>query len=160
MRFPMLLLGLTLAALAAPSPAIARAAWPPWLSIEAPVNPFDPSTRGAVMLVHVRLREGAAKLSELGGTAEGIVHGQRRSVRLRFDGTSLPGVFALRRQWPEEGTWLVQVTFAHTTAIVTLDGEGNLASVRVPTRPSRGYPIPRPVGAAEIDSVLAIAARP
>ena len=158
MRFPMLLLGLTLAT--APSPAVARAAWPPWLSIEAPVNPFDPSTKDAVMLVHVRLREGTASASRLAGTAEGIVRGRRRSVQLRFDTTALPGVFALRRQWPAEGTWLVRVTFAHTTAIVTLDGIGNVASVRVPTRQAQGHPIPRPVGPAEIDSVLALAARP
>jgi hypothetical protein len=52
------------------------------------------------------------------------------------------------------------VTFARTTAIVTLDGDGNLASVRVPTRLSQGHPIPRPVGPAEIDSALALAARP
>jgi len=159
MRLPLLLLGLALAAAAAPT-SVAHAAWPPWLSIEAPVNPYDPSTRDAVMLVHVRLREGTAALSGLAGTAEGVVRGQRRSVRLRFDTTAVPGVFGLRRQWPDEGTWLVRVTFAHTTAIVTLDGDGNLASVRVPTRLAQGHPIPRPVDRAEIDSVLALAARP
>jgi len=158
MRLPVLLLGLTLAA--APSPAAARAAWPPWLSIESPVNPFDPSSKDAVMLVHVRLREGTATVSGLAGAAEGIVGGRRQSVQLRFDTTAVPGVFALRRQWPAEGTWLVRVTFAHTTAIVTLDGNGNLASVRVPTRLAQGHPIPRPVGPAEIDSLLALAARP
>jgi hypothetical protein len=160
MRPPTLLLGLTLAASAAASPPALRAEWPAWLSIEAPVNPFDPTTRGAVLLVHVRLPEAAAALSGLAGTAEGVVHGRRQSVPLRFDTTGQPGVFALRRQWPAEGAWVVRVTFARTTALATLDRDGNLASVRVPTRLTRGQPIPRAVDAAEIDSVLALAARP
>lgn len=160
MRTPMLLLGVTLATAAGASAAPAHAKWPAWLSIEAPANPFDPSTRGAVMLVHVMLHQGTAAVSDLSGTAEGLVRGRRRSLQLHFDATTQPGVFAVRRQWPDEGAWLVRVTFAQTTAIATLDRDGNLASVRVPTQLAQGQPIPRPVAAAEIDSALALAGRP
>src|SRR4051812_3403244 len=92
------------------------AKWPPWISIESPVNPFDPSARGAAMLVHAMFREGVSKVSDVSGTAEGLVNGVRRTIPLRFDTTSRPGVFALRRQWPAEGTWLVRIALAQTTA--------------------------------------------
>jgi hypothetical protein len=133
--------------------------WPPWLSIESPVNPFDPSTRGAVLLAHATFREGQAQLSDLSGTAEGIVNGARRSITLRFDTTGRPNVFALRRQWPTEGTWLLRIALKQTTAIVTLDQNGGVASVRVPTQLAGGNQIPRIVGAREIDSTLAEAAK-
>jgi len=134
--------------------------WPPWLSIEAPVNPFDADARGAVLLVHTAVREGRTSVADLSGSAEGLVRGARRSVPLRFDATSRPDVYAVRRQWPTDGTWLLRITLLrHTTALVTLDGAGNVASATVPTRMSSGMALPRPVGAAEIDSALAIAAR-
>jgi hypothetical protein len=133
--------------------------WPPWLSIESPVNPFDPSTRGAVLLAHASFREGRAQLSDLGGTAEGILNGARRSITLHFDTTGRPNVFALRRQWPTEGTWLLRIALKQTTAIVTLDQNGGVASVRVPTQLAGGNQIPRIVGAREIDSTLAEAAK-
>lgn len=134
--------------------------WPPWLSIEAPVNPFDADARGAVLLVHTAVREGRTSVADLSGSAEGIVRGARRSVPLRFDATSRPDVYAVRRQWPTEGTWLLRITLLHnTTALVTLDDAGNVASTRVPTRMSSGIALPRPVAASEIDSALALAAR-
>jgi hypothetical protein len=133
--------------------------WPPWLSIESPVNPFDPSTRGAVLLAHASFREGRAQLSDLGGTAEGILNGARRSITLHFDTTGRPNVFALRRQWPAEGTWLLRIALKQTTAIVTLDRNGSVASVRVPTELTSGNQIPRLVSTKEIDSTLAEVAK-
>ena len=133
--------------------------WPPWLSIESPVNPFDPTTRGAILLAHATFREGQAQLSDLGGTAEGIVNGARRSITLRFDTTGRPNVFALRRQWPADGVWLLRITLRQTTAVVTLDRSGGVASVRVPTELASGSQIPRAVSAKEIDSTLAEVAK-
>jgi hypothetical protein len=68
-------------------------------------------------------------------------------------------VFALRRQWPQQGNWLIRVSLENTTAIVTLDAEGNVAAVRVPTHLVQGQPLPRPVTSQEIDSTLALSAR-
>jgi hypothetical protein len=87
------------------------------------------------------------------------VNGARRSITLRFDTTGRPNVFALRRQWPTEGTWLLRIALKQTTAIVTLDQNGGVASVRVPTQLAGGNQIPRIVGAREIDSTLAEAAK-
>jgi hypothetical protein len=159
MRAPILGLGLTLVAATTAFALPAVLKWPPWLSIESPTNPYDPATRGAVMLVHCRTHDGEVKVSDLTGSAEGIDNGRRRSIPLRFEATPQSGVFAVQRQWPEEGTWLIRVTLARTTAIVTLDSVGNVASVRIPTDVVRGQPIPRAVGAREIDSTLALAAR-
>jgi hypothetical protein len=130
--------------------------WPPWISIESPVNPFDPAAHGAAMLVHAAFREGQAQLSDLSGSAEGLVNGVRRTIPLRFDSTDRPNVFALRQQWPADGAWLLRIALRSTTAIVTLDEHGNFASVRVPTEltPSRDA-IPRVVSSREIDSTLA-----
>ena len=148
---------LAFASAAAARPAVVR--WPPWLSIESPVNPFDRDSRGAVLLVHAATREGVPAVADLNGSAQGIVNGARRSVPIRFDTTSRPGVFAVRKQWPSEGTWLLQISLQHTTAIVVLDRDGSVASVRVPTQAQGGNQVPRAVAAAEIDSTLAAAAR-
>jgi hypothetical protein len=155
---PLIALLLVLASATVTSAAALK--WPPWLSIEAPVNPFDPDARGAVLLVHAAVREGRTSVADLSGSAEGLVRGVRRSVPLRFDATSRPDVYAVRRQWPSDGTWLLRITLLrNTTALVTLDGAGNVASTHVPTRMNSGLALPRPVGAAEIDSALALAAR-
>jgi hypothetical protein len=154
---PVAVLALATATAAFATPASAK--WPPWLSIESPVNPFDPTARGAALLVHAVFREGQAQLSDVSGTAEGLVNGVRRSITLRFDSTGRPGVFAVRRQWPSDGSWLLRIALQHTTAIVTLDRAGNVASVRVPTALASGNQIPRPVDAKEIDSTLAEVAR-
>jgi hypothetical protein len=153
---PATLLALGMATAAFTAPAVVK--WPPWLSIESPVNPFDPTSRGAVLLVHAVFREGQVQLSDLSGTAEGMVAGSRRSITLRFDTTGRPGVFAVRRQWPSDGAWLLRIALQHTTAIVTFDRSGSVASVRVPTELASGNPIPRPVAPREIDSTLAQAA--
>jgi len=155
---PLITLALIFASTTVTSAAALK--WPPWLSIEAPVNPFDADARGAVLLVHAAVREGRTSIVDLSGSAEGLVHGARRSVPLRFDATSRPDVYAVRRQWPSDGTWILRITLLrNTTALVTLDGAGNVAATRVPTRMNSGIALPRAVGAAEIDSALALAAR-
>jgi hypothetical protein len=159
MRASILGLGLTLVAATAAFAAPALAKWPPWLSIEAPANPFDPATRGAVMLVHGMVHDGVVTVSDLSGSAEGMENGRRRSIALRFDTTPVPGVFAVRRQWPDRGNWVIRITLARTTALVTLDSAGNVASVQVPTELVKGQPLPRAVSASEVDSTLALAAR-
>jgi hypothetical protein len=132
---------------------------PAWLSIESPVNPYDQTTRGDVLLVHAMLHNGDAKVADLTGRAEGLVNGARRSVMLRFDPTSQPNVFGLTRQWPSEGTWIIRISLRETTAIVTFDRTGAVASALVPTTRSSGIPLPRAVPESEIDSTLTAAAR-
>jgi hypothetical protein len=157
-------IGLTLAvvtaAVATPTRTAARKQ-PPWVSVESPANPYDPTTRNAAFLVHALLRENTPATHEVVATAEGLVGGVRKTVPLRIDTTSQPGVFAVVKQWPTEGTWLLRISLYNTSALVTVDRSGNIASVTVPTTPATGSTmlLPRAVTAREIDAMLASAAR-
>lgn len=160
----------SLAALVAAAPSSSRNAsfavnafkWPPWLSVEYPVNPYDRANRDALLLVHAAMRDGVPKTQDISGSAEGIVTGERRSIALQFDATSQPGVFALRRQWPATGDWILRITLAKsTTALVSLGRTGAVTSVDVPMQTGSGSSYPRAVASREIDSALAVlASRP
>jgi hypothetical protein len=146
---------LALIALTAAAPA--RAKWPPWLSFESPVNPYDRSLDGSVLLIHAATHDGVPTISDVSGAAEGIVTGARRSIALKLDPTSRAGVFAVRKQWPAEGTWLLRISLYETTALVSLDASGRISGVNIPSTFAEGRPIPRPVAAREIDSTLRVA---
>ena len=130
---------------------------PPWISIETPPNPFDPSSRGAFLMVHT-FHHGDVVASGVNGTAEGIVSGARRSIPLVFDTTSRRGTYALRKQWPTDGTWMLVINTGGqaqgVTALVELSPQGDVGSVRVPTRRSGGWDLPQQVSARDIDAAL------
>ena len=145
-----------------------RAAFgPPWISIEYPPSPYDRVSREALLLVHSYHHFTPVGLP-VSGTAEGLVNGQRRSVRLEFQPTSHAGVFALRKQWPSEGAWVLSLAVTqgegeHNTAgaLVTLDAEGRVARVDVPLRQVLGFEVktPRRVTSAEVEAALRERAR-
>jgi hypothetical protein len=133
---------------------------PPWISIEYPVNPHDQSMRGAMLLVHV-FHHSTPTAYPIEGTAEGIVNGERRSIKLKFTETARPAVYGLSRQWPTEGVWTLVIKMSPgdqgtdvASAVVELGPQGEIASVRVPTREERGWTIPTDVSMAEIDRAL------
>src|SRR4030095_2459468 len=98
-------------ALIASSFALAAAApvfGPPWISIETPPNPFDATSRGAFLVVHT-YHHGDVVASGVTGTAEGVVSGARRTIQLAFDTTSRRGTYALRKQWPNDGIWMLVI---------------------------------------------------
>jgi hypothetical protein len=135
-------------------------AGPPWISIEYPANPYDSASRGAYLLVHA-FHHGTPVNFPVSGTAEGIVSGARRTVSLEFRPTSRPGVYALSKQWPNDGTWtlLLAVTQGEgegnaVKAVVELAENGDVASVRVPTRMQGNYRIPAPVAMSDIEASL------
>ena len=143
---------------AAPSPLVAG---PPWVSIEYPVNPFDRSTRGAHLLVHA-FHHGTPVQYPVTGTAEGVVAGERRTITLRFEATSRPGVYALRKQWPSEGAWTLVINVTQSEAdasgvaqaLVELSPGGSVAAVQVPTRRSGEFDFPRRLSAEEIERAV------
>lgn len=131
---------------------------PPWISIEYPANPLDQSTRGAYLLVHA-FHHGAPIQAPVRGTAEGLVNGERKSVTLRFETTTRPGVYALRKQWGDTGVWslviaVVQGENDNAEALVELAADGSISSVRVPTRREREWTIPRKITAQEVEQSL------
>ena len=130
---------------------------PPWISIETPPNPYDPASRGAFLVVHT-FHHGDIVASGVTGTAEGIVAGARRSVRLAFDTTSRRGSYALRKQWPTDGVWMLVINTGGqaqgVTALVELGAQGDVAGVRVPTRKNGQWEVPQQVTARDIDAAL------
>jgi hypothetical protein len=156
----------TVALMAADSAASARAAvsGPPWISIETPVNPYDATTKDAYLLVHA-FHHGTPVAVPVSGTAEGIVNGERRSVKLEFTSTSRAGAFALKKQWGDAGIWtLVIAVHQHDSdaaqALVEVGADGEVARVQVPTRVGeRNFRFPRELSAQEMDAALRLRAR-
>ena len=130
----------------------------PWISIESPVNPYDASTRGALMLVHT-FRHGSPMDMGMAGRAEGLIDGQRRSVALELRKASNAGTYAVSKQWESKGVWTLVITASPTDhgpgeqiqAVVEVSGDGDVGKVSVP-RTAQGAL--RTVAAAEIDRGL------
>ena len=137
-------------------PALAKG--PPWISIELPVNPYDQSMRGAFLLVH-SFHHGTAMGYIVIGTAEGIVNGERRSVKLEFAPTGREGVYALRQTWGQEGTWTLVIKANQgpddaATAVVDLGPDGAVAAIRVPTMQRGQWTVPALVSLSDVDTAL------
>lgn len=152
------LAGLFAALVAIPATPTSALAGPPWISIELPANPYDQSTRGAFLLVHA-FHHGTPVGFPVEGTAEGLVNGERRSVKLEFTPTSRSGVYALKRMWPTEGTWtlvikVIQGESDAATAVVELGADGDVIAVRVPTDRRGGWTVPAGVSMDDIDGAL------
>jgi hypothetical protein len=146
------------ALLLASLPAVARAG-PPWISIELPANPWEPTTRGAFLVVHA-YHHGTPMAAPISGTAEGIVNGQRKSLPLSFEKTSRSGVFALRNQWGNAGRWVLVITVSQgdsdgdlAQAVVEI-ADGQVTRVTVPTSAQHEGRFPRRATRAEIESAL------
>ena len=119
---------IALASVLAMSP---KPAGPPWISIEYPPSPYDASTRDAFLLVHA-FHHGTPMNFPVEGTAEGIVAGARKSVPLTFARTSRVGVYALRKQWPADGQWVLSLAVTQegdtkAGALVELGQRGEVA---------------------------------
>ena len=137
------------------APALAG---PPWISIELPANPYDQSTRGAFLLVHA-FHHGKPVGYIVTGTAEGFVNGERQSVKLQFTETAREGVYALKRMWPNEGTWTLVIRANQgpgdaATAVVDLGADGEVTAIRVPMMQRGAWTVPAPVSLGDIDAAL------
>ena len=148
---------IAIAACAVALSAAAPSFGPPWISIETPPNPYDAASRGAFLLVHT-FHHGDLVASGVTGTAEGIVAGARRSVPLTFDATSRKGSYALRKQWPADGLWMLVINTGGqaqgVTALVDIDASGEAGRVRVPTRRSGQWELPVQVTSSDVTAAL------
>jgi hypothetical protein len=151
-------LPLAVAVLLAAAVATPAAAHPPWVSIELPANPYDGPSREAYLIVHAYPGPAATHVT-VTGTAEGIVNGERRTIRLDLVPVGANGRYAVRKVWPDQGVWVLRFTLdkgdAVATALVGIGGKGEVSFVHVPTGP-RGYP--RAVADAEISQMLRLLA--
>lgn len=147
-------LNIPLAVPSSPAPVVG----PPWISIEYPVNPYDATTKDAFLVVHA-FHHGDPTAFPVSGTAEGLVNGQRQSIKLEFQQASRTGEFALRKQWPDQGTWtlvigVMQGPEDRVTAIVDLGRDGQVARVNVPTRKEGSWTVPAKVAMTDVDKSL------
>ncbi len=80
-----------------------------WLTV---YSPGAPVARGIPDTALVVAAEGCHNPADakMQGTAEGMIDGKRQSIALKFTPTSKPGVYAVKKQWPAEGNWVVSVS--------------------------------------------------
>ena len=133
---------------------------PPWISIETPANPYDAASRGAFLLVHA-FHHGTPVSFPVSGRAEGIVKGERKTISLALRPTSRPGVYALHKQWTDDGVWTLVLSVTQgegegntVSAVVDLGTNGQVASVDVPTVMRNNYRVPAPVSMAGVEAGL------
>jgi hypothetical protein len=88
--------------------------------------------------------------AQIGGTAEGLVKGARRSVVLKVASGARPSVYAVYQNWPAEGDWVVNLkgTCANASAgaVVPIGPKGFI-------RESSKF-FPRPATDAEVETAL------
>ena len=133
---------------------------PPWIAIETPANPYDAASRGAFLLVHA-FHHGTPVGLPVSGNAEGIVKGERKTISLALKPTSRPGVYALHKQWADDGVWTLVLSVTQgsgegntVSAVVELGTNGQVASVDVPTVMRNNYRVPAPVSMANVEAGL------
>ncbi|MGA3077950.1 MAG: hypothetical protein ABSG56_30265 [Bryobacteraceae bacterium] len=81
------------------------------------------------------------------GQAEGIVNGKRQSMSLELTPTEKPGTYAVRRQWPAEGKWVLIFS--------GMSGERHTYTLVDPAAGERNPRMTmRPVTAEEIEAAL------
>ena len=98
------------------------------LSVESASATSTHKTKDAVLFVQTYGCHTPADAA-VTATAEGVVNGERRSLPLElvYDST---GVYALKQQWPSEGTWVLAITGEYngltSTLIVDLGPNGKV----------------------------------
>jgi hypothetical protein len=88
-----------------------------------------------------------------------MVKGERVSRTLEFARSSRTGVYALRKQWSDDGLWTLLISVKQgprdsVTAVVEVARDGHVASVRVPTERRDGWDIPKAVSMRDVDAEL------
>ena len=125
----------------------------PWISIEAPVNPYDQATRGSLMLVHT-FHHGTKVDLPLVGKAEGLVDGERKSVALTMTKSAQVGTRGVRNEWGSKGIWTVLLTASEggnsIQAVAEINADGSVGKISMPSKNGR----PHLLSVSEVDQGL------
>ncbi len=120
-----------------------------FLQLGNPQATQEAQKTGAVLTVKATGCHDPAK-AKLTATAIGLVNGERREVPLKVTPLSEAGMFAISRDWPREGKWVIQLVARNdeqfTNTLVAADASG------VDRYRSRNDM--RPFAAADIDAML------
>jgi hypothetical protein len=127
------------------------------IAVSVPERPFERGSKDPVLLVET-LECRQAKDLRVEGTAEGVLKGKRRSVKLDIAKGKAPGLFEVRSQWPSDGVWVLVFTataWNHSrSVIVSLAPNGGFDSVSSSTE-SVGF-----IGLKEIHQLRGKATKP
>jgi len=82
------------------------------LSVEQVSTSPEARAHHAVLLAHITSCADPEK-STVTATAEGIVNGKRTTIPLKVVKLAEPGAFAVTREWPQEGDWVVRLVATH-----------------------------------------------
>jgi hypothetical protein len=84
----------------------------------------------------------------LTGTAIGVIDGQKQTIQLKIDALSDPGTYALTRQWPDKGRWVLEFVAKDQGRITsTLVGAGPGGIERETAKMGMHEPLPEEVAA-------------
>ncbi len=125
------------------------------LEVQAPPE-SDPELQNAAMVVRTY---GCRQPSDADVTAsaEGLVAGKRQSVKLDLVATS-KGVYAINKQWPSEGHWVVTITGSYnghtSSALVRLGPNGKIQVAGGSKKYKPVQIVARKLSAEEIDAAL------
>jgi hypothetical protein len=93
------------------------------LQVGPPVAGNAPLAKNAVFVVRPGDCPDPAA-AQITARAEGLVDGRRRTVPLSINALPTPGVHAVKKEWPDDGAWIVNVVVAcagkTSGALVTL----------------------------------------
>ncbi|MGA8030557.1 MAG: hypothetical protein WB992_25720 [Bryobacteraceae bacterium] len=98
------------------------------LQIGKPSSNVEAQSKNAVLVVHGYACHDPEKTT-VTATAEGIVNGKRESIPLKLITLSDQSSYALTRQWPADGKWIIALTEANPkfngqpSVIVKVDGD-------------------------------------
>ena len=118
-------------------------------TLGSPVAAQDFRAKGAAFVIRTEGCADPAK-PEVSATAEGVVKGSRKSLKLTVAPMSKPGIYAVYQGWPPEGDWVVNLNGtcaeAKAGALVPIGPKGFI-------RESSKF-FPRPATDAEIETSL------
>lgn len=98
------------------------------ISVETPAGSADQQMKDVVLIARTYGCHQPAD-ARLAATAEGLVNGKRKSLPLELRSIG-SGVYAIKQQWPSEGTWVLALTGAYngmtSSVLVELGANGNV----------------------------------
>lgn len=97
-----------------------------YIELGTPSANTEAKAKNAVLIARLTGCHEAEK-AKIEGTAEGMVNGKRESIPLKFVPLSIAGMYAVERQWPAEGTWIVRLVGTdagrHTSVLFKVKGD-------------------------------------
>jgi hypothetical protein len=79
-----------------------------WLEVGNPATNQEALLQHAVLVAWTTACHSPEKTTVI-ATAEGVVNGMRKSIPLRVISLSVPGTFAVTREWPNGGIWAIKM---------------------------------------------------